>query len=320
MTRQWIVCSFFVILTSTIASAQTDPAALLVPFPPSVNGQVQADALLENAGHVKKSDDDFRVSIYESQGRYQLTNQFRINPTIGYDARIINLNTKSNTVPGTLTDTGISFGSPLYQFNSGWFVAAVAGVGYAGSDAYAKSDAYYARATAIVGKELGPDSSILIGLDYDGNRSAYPDIPLPGFAFSKRYFPTVVAVVGFPYSSVTWEPTDRFKAEVGYSIPNEFDFHVEYGITPNLRALVSYQVYEEPFHVDQVGGDDRLFYCYDGVEAGLKYQPKRGIGFFAAAGYQFGQEFNRGWDDTDMDRIISIADEPYLRFGLNLSF
>jgi hypothetical protein len=302
------------------ASAQTDPAALLVPFPPGVNGQVQGNALFENQGYIKKSDDDFRISIYESEGRYQLTDKFRINPTVGYDARVIDINTKSNVVPGTLTDTGVSFGTPLYQFNSGWFVAGIVGVGYAGSNAFVKSDAYYGRATAIVGKELGPDSSLLIGLDYNGNRSAYPDIPLPGFAYSKRYFPTIVAVVGFPYSSVTWKPVPEFKAEAGFSFPNEFDVHLEYGITQHIKAVASYEAYEEPFHVDQVGGNDRMFYCYNGVEAGLKFQPMHDVGLFAAAGYQFGQEFNRGWDDTDMDRIVSISDEPYLRFGLNLSF
>jgi hypothetical protein len=84
--------------------------------------------------------------------------------------------------------------------------------------------------------------------------------------------------------------------------------------------VASYEVYEEPFHVDQIGGRDRLFYCYNGVEAGLKFKPVPNVGMFAAVGYQFGQEFNRGWDDTNMDRIISVSDEPYLRFGVNLSF
>src|SRR5262249_26500837 len=121
MNRQSIIIALFVTCICGAALGQTDPAKLLVPFPPGQNFQMQGDGLLEDTGHIKHSDDDFRISIYESQGRYQFTNEYRINPTIGYDARVIDIKTKSDVVPGTLTDTSFSFGTPIHQFNDGWF-------------------------------------------------------------------------------------------------------------------------------------------------------------------------------------------------------
>lgn len=317
--RPFIAC-LILFAIARVSPAQTDPTGLLGPFPPETDLQLGGSARFQENGHVKRTDDDFRVSIYESQGRWELMNTYRVNPTIGYSIRWINIDGSIDVIPDSLTDTSIAFGTPIKQFGNGWFVAASAGIGYAGSNAFGAGDAWYAKGTALLGKELGPDSSIIIGLDYNGNRSSFPDVPFPGFAYGVRLFPQLLGTIGFPDSAIRWQPVPEFSLRVGYSIPNLFSAQAEYGVTKSLRAIASFQTYSEPFHVDGIGDQQRLFYSHESVEAGVKYAPTKDLAFVATVGYSFGQEFNVGFDSRDMDRVISVSDEPYFRVGLELAF
>ena len=68
----------------------------------------------------------------------------------------------------------LSTSSPLFLL-----IAAALGVGYAGEQIFDDTDAFYGKATVIVGKDFNEKSAILFALSYDGSRVIYPDIPLP---------------------------------------------------------------------------------------------------------------------------------------------
>ena len=181
-------------------------------------------------------------------------------------------------------------------------------------------NAWYAKSTFIVGKELDKTSNIVFGLDYNGNRTVYPDIPLPGFAYTKRMDPTLLAVVGFPYNSVLWEPDEHFRVEGGYTFPDIYHVTVSYAPIKPVRLFADFNNALMAFHVDDLPGHRRLFFSQRRVEVGVRWQPYDLLGVVAAAGYAFGQKFNTGWDSRDLSSVTGVSDEPYLRVALEWKY
>lgn len=297
--------------------AQTDAGPLLRPWPKGQQVQVEGDILFLNQGHVKRSDEDFQLSVYESAGRWRLDDSRELNPTVGYDFTLLDLDTQSPLLPDKLLDQSVGFGSPFAE-SGPWFFAAAAGIGYAGDEPFGDANAWYGKATLIAGRQFGEESSLIFGLDYNGNRSIYPDIPLPGFVYTRRIDPTLLAVIGFPYSSIVWEPAERLKIELIYSVPETIDARIEYEMSSQWRLFANFENRVEAFHLDDTDGNDRLFFQQRRLEMGLRWEPDEAIGLIFAGGYAFGQKFTTGFDLRDDDRLVKVSDEAYLRFALEV--
>jgi len=277
------------------------------------------NAYFENAGHTKNADDDFQLSLYESYGRWRLDASRKLNPTLGYRFLYLDLDNNSPVLPRRLVDQSIGFGTPFAQIESGWFFALTVGLGYAGNSPFGDANGWYGKGTLIMGKELGEDETLVFGLSYDGNRSIFPDFPVPGFAYTKRLDPTLLAVVGFPFSSIRWEPADtHLTLELMYTIPDRFEAQARYQVAEHVQVFADYTQIIEGFHIDGDVNTRRILFHQQRAEAGVRVEPVPGVGLIAAVGYAFGQEFNRGFDTRDEDRLASVSDEGYLRFGIEV--
>jgi hypothetical protein len=279
-----------------------------------------ASAAFFDAGHTKDSDDDFRLSLYESAGRVRLTDAYRLNPTIGYSFRQLQMDERSPVLPGQLVDAAVAFGTPVAQFKNNWFLALSGGVGYAGSSPFDDADAWYARGTVIVGKELGPDNTLVFGFDYNGNRTLFPDVPLPGVAYGVRLDPTLLASFGFPYTTLTWEPNKQLQINGYYTFPDLYEVKVGYNVVPSFQIFADFARNFTAYHDADYPGDRRLFFTQNRLEAGIQWRPAPLLALTAAVGYGFDQHFDIGFDSRDLKRVTRVSDEPYLRLGLNWQY
>ena len=59
-----------------------------------------------------------------------------------------------------------------------------AGGGFAGDNAFTDGSAFYGLANVTAIHSLGDDRGYMLILDYNGNRSIFPDIPRPGSSTS----------------------------------------------------------------------------------------------------------------------------------------
>lgn len=297
------------------AGAQSDPGTLFVPFRDGQFVEVGADVFRTETGHVKKSDESFALSQYQSQGRVRLTDEYKVNPTLGYDVLLLDLTTSNEAVPRNLSDVSLGFATPLKQFESGWYLAGSVGVGYAGEELFDYGGGYYGKGTFIVGKEFDEQTSLLVALSYDGNRTVFPDVPLPAVVFTKIIDPTLELGLGFPFTTVRYRPTEKWLFEGIISIA-DVGGRIEYDLTEKFSLFASAKSMRRAFRLEELEGNDRLLFEQRRAEVGVLFSPTKWIGITVAAGYAFNQEFGVGFDSRDTDLAYKFSDEPYGRVGL----
>jgi hypothetical protein len=307
------------LLVSTPLYAQTGAALMVNPWPEEGKFQANADAYFFNSGHTDNGPDTgFQLSLFESSGRFRVQPGSLVSPRIGYDLTYLSIDSSDPALPDRLSDQAIAIGAPLAKIDE-WVVAGIVGIGFAGEHAF-KGDGYYAKATLVVGKEIDENSSFGFGLDYDGNRSVYRDIPLPGFVYNRKISNTLALAAGVPVTSIHYKPNERLAIDLYWYLIDRFGVSVGYEVVDHWSLFAELTDRTETFQMDGLSGHDRLFFEQRTIEAGVRYKPSEHCRFIAAAGYAFKREFTTGWNVTDSDELADISDEPYLRVGFDVSY
>src|SRR5207247_9999835 len=155
----------------------------------------------------------------EAQGRWRVQPGNRISPRIGWDATFIDLHTDFAGLPDQLTDQSVAIAMPIAKYGD-WIVGASVGIGYAGDAPFGDGDAWYGKGTLSVFKLFNDTDALVFALDYDGNRSILPDVPLPGVAYPRRVARDFFFVIGAPVTSIESRPDERLRVELAYTIPD----------------------------------------------------------------------------------------------------
>jgi hypothetical protein len=302
------------------AKAQTGADLLLNPL---LNEQeiveARADALFLNDGQTD-NDNDFGMSIYRTSGRVRERRENFV-PRIGWDVSYYDLDTDEPGLPDELLESSVGVGVDL-NFFKGWRGGLSVGIGYAGDKPFAQGGAWYGKGTLIFGRDLDKDTTLAFVLDYDGARSIFPDIPIPGIAYRHQYDPTLSYTVGIPLSSVVWKPSqiDRLRIEVSYLFIDTFEADIDYEVIRHLVVFARLESESRAFHTEEIGGNDRLLFFQRRVEMGLRFKPWEETTITGSIGYSFAGEFSAGFDSRDSDEIADLSDEPYLRIGFETRF
>lgn len=307
-----------VLLLAPLASAQTGPDLMIRPWPKGDVLETRGEAAILGQGHVKLSDEDFTLARYSAEGRYRLYPNERADPRLGFEAKYLDIGGHYDVLPGQFSDHSVAFGMGVSD-NNGWLAGASIGIGYAGVSPYNDGNGLYGKFDFAIGKTLSENQEIGFVLNYDGNRSVYRDVPLPGFAYRLRlYEQRMLLVVGFPYTSVNYKPDDRWTFEATWSIPDDFRVFVSYRVAPNFNvfARVTDQV-DSFFWNDLPNDEDRIFFQQRRAELGLEFEPIEDLRATLAFGYAWDQEFSTGYNASETDLIADTSDEPYLRIGID---
>jgi hypothetical protein len=321
--RKWSAAAALALgatLAGASAEAQTGPTLLLKPFPKEQAVDGRADALFLDPGHTKKTEEDYHLSMYESQGRWRVQPGNLISPRIGWDFTFIDPHTRDGVLPDQLVDQSLAVAMPVAKFGD-WIVGASVGFGYAGAAPFGDGDAWYGKGTLSVFKLFNDTDALVFALDYDGNRSILPDVPLPGIAYTKRVARDFFFVIGAPVSSVEWRPDDRLRVEVVYTLPDTLDASVGYRVAQGLTVFGNFENRREGFFLDGLPANyDRLIFEQRRAEIGLRWEPRKDFMFNLSGGYAFGQELSTGFDSRKTDLLADLSDEPYLRVGVDIRF
>ena len=311
------------------AFAQTGPALLVAPFPKEQFIDTQSSWFYEDAGHVKETDQSVRISVYESTGRVRVVPGSLISPRVGWELEYIDIDAGradglggAGGLPEQLTDQSVGVAFPVAKVDE-WVFGVALGLGYAGASPYGEGSAWYGKATALAFRQFNENDALVFVIDYDGNRTFLPDVPLPGVAYTRRVSPDLFYVIGIPLSSVTWKPFERLSLEAGWFPVESFHAAAGYEFTPHWSAFASLDYRSSAFTLDGLGGDDRLIFQQRRAEAGVRWAPRHQretLAFTAAVGYAWGQEFSVGFDARDTDEVADVSDEPYARIGLEVKF
>jgi hypothetical protein len=312
---------FLTLLLAQSARAQTGPDLLVKPWPDK--GQVAdgyADAYFFDAGHAKDTGDSFRLSDYESVGRFRILPGNEISPRIGYNFLYLDNHTTSGRLPRQLSDDSVAIGTGIAKWGDGWVAGITLGVGYAGSNAFAVGRGWYGKADIVVAREISDTDALGIILDYDGNRSYLPDTPLPGFGYSHRFDPKLQVVAGLPYSSLDWKPIDQVEITGEYQLFADIKLAGAYEFIPHFFAYGSLGFVRDSFHVDDQAKDRRLLFHQQRAEIGIRYVPIENLTAKIGLGYSWDGAYTSGWDFRKSTAVENISDTPYLRAGVEWKF
>lgn len=303
------------------AFAQTGPALLFKPWENGARVEVDASAALFGSGRTDApgDDDDVDLQIYQSAGRVRL-NEEKASPfAAGYELFYLNIDSNDDALPNRLVDQQVAVAAELFHCD-GWAIAVIAGAGYASSNPFDDSRALYGRGDIVATRRLDEQSTLQVGLNYDGNRLFLPDIPLPGIAYSRKVSDTLSYTVGVPYSTVYWIPADRWYLRGSVSLTFDLNAELGFEIAEGVTIFGAFRSDMRAFHID--GDDDkrRVFFEQTLAEIGLRWRPCPTCEIFVTGGLAFDQEFTRGWDVRDTDDVRELSDEPFVRVGGRLRF
>lgn len=309
------------LLLCAAAHAQSGAGLLVKPWDADQTAEDQTDGYLYSGGHTDdhESGHAFRLFDFESQGRVRLFPGHEASPRFGYEVTLLQSHTSLRGFPRELVDASFAGGTFLSK-NNGWVTGITLGTGYAGDSPFSRGNAWYGKADFVVAKIFNDNDSVGMGLDYDGNRTFLPDVPLPGFGYSHRFDPKLKMVFGVPVTSIDWKPIDQLELKLDYTILEDLNADVGYEFLPHLTLYGGYETRREAFHADGLPEHRRLLYLQRRVEVGLRFEPDKLIHFVLAAGYGFDGEFRTGWDNDNTRRFLRFSDEPYLRAGLEVKF
>ncbi len=302
------------------AQGQTGPSLLFKPWAGEGRAEVSAQATIFDSGETDSGgNDEIDLQIYESMGRFRL-NEAEASPfAVGYQLFYLNIDTSDAALPERLVDQQIAIGAELFTCD-GWAVSVVAGLGYASSLPFGDGDALYARGDLIATKQLDERSTLQLGLNYDGNRTFLPDVPLPGIAYSRKVSDTFSFTIGLPFSNIHWIPADRWFVRASVSPSLTLDAEVGVEIVESVTLFAGFHNAYRAFHVDGDDKNRRLFFEQKTVEVGVRWSPCETCEIFLVGGFAFDQEFTRGWDARDTDDIRELSDEAFIRFGGRIRF
>jgi hypothetical protein len=323
---EWVLAVAISALAPWIVHAQTGPGLLLEPFPKEQFIDTRDGYLHLDAGHVKGTDESARLSFIESTGRVRVIPGNLISPRIGWDFEHIVVDAGDGPLddflPGQLTDHSLGVAFPVAKVKD-WIFGISIGAGYAGGSPWGDGSGWYGKATAVAFRQFSDKDALVFVLDWDGNRTYLPDVPLPGAAYTRKVNDSLTYIVGFPLSSITWKPLPKTTIELGYLMIESFDAAAGYEFAPHWTVFGNLEYRDSAFSLDELNGNDRLIFQHRRAEVGVRWAPTRDRQSFAvtaAAGYAWGQEFSVGFDSRQTNEVADLGDVPYLRVGFELKF
>jgi hypothetical protein len=315
---------------ASVGHAQTGPDLLLGQFGEGNNVVGRAEGIFINSGHTDNSDGDggykSRLDIYNASARFKLDIDSVIpgftktQPRAGFQASVLDFHSSDPAVPGSLSD--ISFGVGFGVAKSDKWVAGISvGVGFASNNVFNDSNALYGKADIAFAYTLNDREKLGIVLDYNGNRTFMPDVPIPGVIYTRKLNDQFTLEVGFPYSDIQWQPDDQWTLMLKFNFPDGAEATVDYKVTQQFHLYGSLAQQNEAFHWNEIDNDNRrVLFKQSRAEVGVRGVLQDRYAFTAALGYAFDTRLDVGWDSRDTDNLAEFSDEPYVRVGVEVKF
>jgi hypothetical protein len=283
--------------------------------------EASADARFFDRTDNDQGNHDTRLSIYESRGRLRFMKRPELDGRVGYNLRYLDLDSSDPRLPDHLSDQSLAAGLVFGDVNE-WRPTITVGGGYAGDDAFANGSAWYGLASVSVTRRFGQNSRLTLAVDYDGNRTIFPDIPLPSAAYWFQLPEQHLEfTVGFPFNSVVWRPMDKLTLEATALLLYRVEASARYDFSDAWSIFASYGGRKDAFHLDELDEkNDRLIFEQQTAEVGVRWTPCRHTTLVLAGGYAFEQELSVGFDSRDNDSYVELYNAPYIRFGLEVRF
>lgn len=304
---------------ATIGWAQTGSLMMIEPFQKQGHVELSGSATVYQDGSTTRTGaNNFGLTIYDAQGRVALLPDPKIL-RLGFDLTQYDIDTNDPGLPKTLSDQSYAVGFRISEFVA-WEMGGVLGVGFTGDNPYSDGDAWYGIASLIASYEFDEESTLQLIFDYNGNRSIFPDLPLPSFAYNRKVSDAFRYTLGVPASSLVWLPKEGLTTTVSGLVPFFINVNIDYEFTEGWHVFGNYGNRVDAFHLDGDDDNRRVFFTQEDAEIGGRWEATTFAELILAGGYAFDREFTRGFDLRELDKIRDISEEWYVRAAVQLRF
>lgn len=285
-----------------------------------VGTELESDALFQNRGDSEGTGFETRLNNYDSYFRWRADTTTTDTLMVGAQYNVLDIDTDDPLLPdGQLinTSTVISTGKIIDEH---WKLGFQGGIGYAGDNEFGNGSAVYGLGLVSAVNTIDKDTEVVWMLSYDGNRTIYQDVPLPGVMYKKTVSDSFRYILGIPVSGFTWTPDDHWTVGVTYKLLYDFDAKVSYALGEDITLFGQYLNSVQAYSISGDRSNRRLFFTQQRLEAGVDWMVGESADLTLAVGQAFGQEFERGWSNDDTDNVRDISDETYFRAAFTLGF
>ena len=314
-----------VVAAATMASAQrvsgmqTGPALILRPWQEPTHMEVDTDMRLFEPARVDDAGEDVRLRRYEFSGRFRLDAEPGDEEVrFGYETIYWDVRSKDDALPERLSDSSVALGWSR-ELPEHRRAGVVTGIGYAGDRRFGTRSAFYIKGNVIFQQPLDERSMLTFTLNYDENRTIWPDVPLPMVSYSHRFNDVLSYTLGVPISSVHWSPNERLELSASYAPALTFSGRAVFHLDQSWQIFAQYRNEFRAFAVDD-DIDRRTFFRQSRLEAGLKYHPHHQWYAMLAGGLAFKQSLERGWDVRSTRTVRDFGSARFLRAAVGLEF
>jgi hypothetical protein len=222
--------------------------------------------------------------------------------------------------PGRFWDVQAG-GAYLRQLDDGWSWGVTLNVGSASDHPFNSIHEATLSALAFVRKPSGEKNGWLFFVVSTTNGQVGHNIPIPGVAYEYNA-DRLRAVVGFPFLTVDYRPTDATQLEFVYAAITDVQLRGSYYLTQKARVFVGYEWFNQAWlRADRLRSSDQTFLYEMRAEGGFGYRVPGVAEFRASAGYAFERFFveNAGLGFGGRNRV-DLAPGPYLAAQLEFKF
>ena len=302
-----IACGVVCLAGPHPASAQIGPSLVIEPWKPEPHwaDTVDEPTFIEG-GEARGTDEEIDIFYWDSFGRVKL-DRHDPDPSFwfGYRVLAVDVDTELSELPPGLMDIAVVAAAKLGETDT-WQWTVIGGAGTANDMHFSNSDAIYGIGNINASRALDEDRSLHIGLNYNGNRTFLPDVPLPYATYEHRVGDDLSYTLGVPQSGVTWRPIEPLTLTAQYTVPTNIHANASWHFTDSLSTFAEYAQTLDGFYIDE-HDNRRLFYEWRRVAAGLRAQMSW-LDARLGVGWAFDQEFSTGFDVRDLDTLVEPED------------
>jgi hypothetical protein len=225
------------------------------------------------------------------------------------------LPTTQQAFPDQLVD--VRFGTSFrHQFDNDWIAGIGGSFGSASDQPFHGVNELTAGVNAFLRVPQGDHNAWLFTLSYSTNSQI--NVPIPGVAYLWVPSDCFQAVIGFPFASLNYRPTEDLTLSLSYALLTTIHARATYRLAPRLRVYTAFDWDNESyFRVGREDDRDRFFYYEKRLSAGVQYSLSPRMNLDLSGGYAFDRFFFEGQSLTDRDNNrIDIGDGPYVSLKL----
>jgi hypothetical protein len=302
------------------ASAQTSPSLLLKSWHEAPHiGDTYDEPIFINGGHTQDGE-GIDLLVYDSYGRIKFDrNSSDPNIWLGYRAMTIGIDGDQPNLPGDLTDLSLAVAFNLGESSDNWRWSLALGAGTANDGHWSNTGAIYGIGTVNGTHRIDEDSAIDIGVNYDGNRTLLPDVPLPYAMYRRKLTEEFGFRVGLPYSGLSWNPLKELSIDLEYSFPTNLLANVSLNLDKHWSFFGEFTKQVDGFFINDVD-NRRIFYQANRISGGVRFIKAPLIDIRAGVGFAMDQEFSSGFDIRDLNTIAKPSNELLFYFTVQGTF